>query len=171
MPDEVTEQWKSFCISQSQYILKFAKCHEKSCCKFRTNFYTYFPQMFLTSSIPIINTTDRLSPEKGDFGTLFEALYFQKFSTECFNQFCLLLQRKDRNGKTTLEKRTCWKCRKYHSTIKAMNQHKQYCDGAHQSGSSDNSNHDDNDVDDDNEENYLEVEFVGDDEVYEIVYL
>ena len=90
MPDQVTEQWKSFHICQSQYMLKFAKCHEKSCCKFRTNFYTHFPQIFLPPSISIINTTDGLSvsPEKGDFGTLFEALYFQKFSTECFDQFC-----------------------------------------------------------------------------------
>ena len=52
-----------------------------------------------------------------------------------------------------------------------MKQHKRYCDGAHQIDLSDNSNHDDDDVDDDNEENYVEVEFVGDDEVYEIVYL
>ena len=41
--NEVTEQWKSIHIRQSQYMLQFAKCREKSCCKFRTNFYTYFP--------------------------------------------------------------------------------------------------------------------------------
>ena len=52
-----------------------------------------------------------------------------------------------------------------------MKQHKRYCDGAHQSDLSENSNHGDDDVDDDNEENYVEVEFVGDDELYEIVYL
>ena len=106
MPDQVTEQWKSFHISQSQYMLKFTKCHEKSCCKLRTNFYTHFPQMFLPPSISIINTTDGLSfsPEKGHFGTLFEALYFQKFLTECFDQFCPLLQKRDKNGKTTLRK-------------------------------------------------------------------
>ena len=51
-----------------------------------------------------------------------------------------------------------------------MNQHKRYCDGAQQSDSSDESDHDDDD-DDNDEENYIEVEFVGDDEVYEIVYL
>ena len=49
-----------------------------------------------------------------------------------------------------------------------MNQHKQDCDGAQQSDSSDESDHHD---DDNDEENYVEVEFVGDDEVYEIVYL
>ena len=130
--DEVTEQWKSVHIRQSQYMLQFAKCREKSCCKFRTNFYTYFPQRFLPPPIPVTNPTDGLSvsPEKGYFRSLFQALYFQKFSTECFDQFCPSLQKRDKNGKTTLKKRTCWKCPKYHSTIKAMRQHKWYCDRA-----------------------------------------
>ena len=45
-----------------------------------------------------------------------------------------------------------------------MKQDKRYCDGAHQIDLSDNSKHDDDGVDDDNEENYVEVEFVVDDE-------
>ena len=51
-----------------------------------------------------------------------------------------------------------------------MRQHKWYCDGAQESNSSDKSNHDDDDRDEDGEENYVKFEFVGDDEVYEIVY-
>ena len=51
-----------------------------------------------------------------------------------------------------------------------MRQHKRYCDGAQESNSSDKSNHDDDDGDEDGEENYVKFEFVGDDEVYEIVY-
>ena len=173
VPDEVTDQWKIVHIRQSQYMLQFARCREKSCCKFRTNFYTYFPQRFLPPPIPITNTTDGLSvsPEKRYFGSLFQAIYFQKFSTECFDQFCPSLQKRDKNGITTLKKRTCWKCRKYHSTIKAMNQYERYCDGAQESDSSDESDHDDDYGDDDDKENYVEVEFVGDDEVYETVYL
>ena len=62
--------------------------------------------MFLPPSISIINTTDGLSvsPEKGDFGTLFEALYFQKFSTEYFYQFCPLFKRETEMEKQHLEK-------------------------------------------------------------------
>ena len=89
------------------HIFEFAKFYTRE--NFRTNFYTYFTQRFLPPPIPITNTTDGLSvsPEKGHFGSLFQALCFQKFSMECFDHFCPLLHKRDRNGKTTLEKRTC----------------------------------------------------------------
>ena len=51
-----------------------------------------------------------------------------------------------------------------------MKQHKRYCVGVYQSDSTDDSNHDHDDVDNDNEKKDVEVEFVGDDEVFEIVY-
>ena len=85
--DEVTEQWKSVHIRQSQYMLQFAKCREKSCCKFRTNFYTYFPQRFLPPPIPVTNPTDGLSvsPEKG----YFFAPYFKHSTFKSFQQNAL----------------------------------------------------------------------------------
>ena len=51
-----------------------------------------------------------------------------------------------------------------------MKQHNWYCVGEHQSDSTDDSNHDHDDVDNDNEKKDVEVEFVSDDEVFEIVY-
>ena len=72
--------------------------------------------------------------------------------------------------KQHLRKNLLEECCNYHSTIKAMKQHKRYCVGVYQSDSTDDSNHDHDDVDNDNEKKDVEVEFVGDDEVFEIVY-
>ena len=45
------------------------------------------------------------------------------------DKFCPALQKVYKKGKNTIQKCTCWKCGKNHSTIKAINSHKRTCDG------------------------------------------
>ena len=82
--------------------------------------------------------------------------------------------RKGKKGKTVIERRTSWG--KYQSTFKAMTAHKRLCDGGGAGIDIDDDDDESDDDDDDDEEeeadeNYVEVEFVDDDEVYEVVYL
>ena len=58
-------------------------------------------------------------------------------------------------------KRIWWKCRKNHSTIEAMNSHKRKCDG-YEDGSDDEEPKEDEHKDKENEEDYIEVELIGD---------
>ena len=66
----------------------------------------------------------------------------------------------DKKLRSTIQKRTC-KSGKYHSTIKVTSSHKKRCDGYEDE--SDNEKPDE-DEDEENEENYIEVEFIRDDE-------
>ena len=61
------------------------------------------------------------------FSSLFQVIFLGKYADKCFDKFCPSLQKVDKNGKCTIQKRTCWKCGKYHSTIKAMKMHKRTC--------------------------------------------
>ena len=57
------------------------------------------------------------------------AIFLPKYADTCFVKFTPSLQDVDKKGKSTIQKSTCWKCGKYHSTTKAMNSHKRTCDG------------------------------------------
>ena len=82
------------------------------------------------------------------------------FSEICGQKFCPSLQKVDKKLRSTIQKRTC-KSGKYHSTIKVTSSHKKRCDGYEDE--SDNEKPDE-DEDEENEENYIEVEFIRDDE-------
>ena len=158
-------------------MMQIVKCKDKSCCQFRTNYLDFFPNRFLPPPVPLKSTIDGLSIAEGKFGSLFQAIFLAKHANKCFDKFCPSLQKRDKKGKTVIERRTCWKCGKYHSTIKAMTAHKRICDSGVGAGidiDDDDDESDDDDDDDEEEEadeDYVEVEFVGDDEVYEVVYL
>ena len=141
-------------------MLQIAKCIDQSCCKFRTNYLTYFSEIFLLSPVPLKSTVD---------GSLFQAIFLAKYADKCFDKLCTSLQKVDKKGKSTIQKRTCWKCDKYHSTIKVMNSHKRRCDG-YADKSDDEVLQEDEDEDKENEEDHIEVEFTGDDEAYEVIY-
>ena len=95
-----------------------------------------------------------------------------KYADNCFDKFCPSLQKVDKNGKSTIQKRTCWKCGKYHSTIKAMKMHKRTCEGESDDGESEERE------DGENEEDYAQIQFIddndvdiiGDNEAFEIIY-
>ena len=84
--------------------------------------------------------------------------------------FVPLCRRRKKKGKSTIQKRTCWKCGKYHSTIKAMNSHKRTCDEDEDEGDDEEPKEGEGE-DEENEVDYIEVEFTGDDETYEVIYL
>ncbi|MCP3850961.1 MAG: hypothetical protein GY694_12095 [Gammaproteobacteria bacterium] len=52
--DELSEEWKSVHVLQSQYMLQIVKCLDVSCCSsFRTNYPQFFPDRFLPSPVPL----------------------------------------------------------------------------------------------------------------------
>ena len=130
---------------------QIAKCNDQSCCKFRTNYLTYFLERFLPPPVLLKSTVDGLEISEAKFGSFFQAIFLVKYADKCFDKFCPSLQKVDKKGKSTIQKRTCWKFGKYHLTIKAMDSHKS----------------DQEDEDEENVEDYIEVEFIGDDETYE----
>ena len=48
-------------------------------------------------------------------------------SDRCFDKFCPSLQKTDKNNLTIIQKRTCSRCGRYHSTIKSMKSHQTTC--------------------------------------------
>ena len=109
-------------------MLQIVQCNDQSCCKFHTNYLTYFPERFLPPSKPLKSMVDGLEISEGMFGSLFWAIFWVKYVDKCFDKFCPSLQKVSKKGKSTIKRGTCWKCGKYHSTIKAMNSHKRRCD-------------------------------------------
>ena len=105
-------------------MLQIIKCSDQSCCKFCTNYLTYFPERFFLPPVPLNSTVDGLEISEGIFGSLFQAIFLAKYADKCFTKFCPFLQKVDKKRKSTIQKRTCWKCGKYHSTIKIMNSQK-----------------------------------------------
>ena len=77
--------------------------------------------------MPLKATVDGLEISVGMFGSLFQAIFLLKYVDKCFNKFCPSLQKMEK-WKSTIQKRTCCKCGKYHSTIMTMNSHKRTCD-------------------------------------------
>ena len=73
-----SERWKRVHVQQSQYILKIVKCNDPSCCKFCTNYITYFPERFLPPIVPLKSTVDGLRISEGKFGSLFQAIFFSE---------------------------------------------------------------------------------------------
>ena len=58
------------------------------------------------------------------FGSLFQAMHVNRIvKTDCFDQHCPSLNQPDAKRMTKLQKRTCSRCGKYHSTIKHKNAH------------------------------------------------
>ena len=94
---------------------------------FQRYFKRYFPNIFLPTAVPLKSTVDGLSITDGNFGSLFQAIFLAKHANKCFDKFFSSLQKMDKKGKTVIERRTCWKWGKYHSTIKAMTAHKRLC--------------------------------------------
>ena len=75
-----TEAWKNVHVQQSQYMLQIVKCTDQSCCKFRTNYLTYFPERFLPPPVPLKCTVDGLEISEGKFGSLFQAIVLSLFA-------------------------------------------------------------------------------------------
>ena len=92
----VSEERKSKHVMQSQYMLQIVKCKDKSCCKFRTNYLTYFPQRFFPPPVPLKSTTDGVEVSEGRFGYPFQAIVLSKYANRCFNKFCPSLQKVDK---------------------------------------------------------------------------
>ena len=71
--------------------------------------------------------------------------------------------------------KNCWKCGKYHSTIKAKKMHKRTC--VEYEGESDDGESEERE-DEENEEEYAQIQFIGDNDVdiigdneaFEIIY-
>ena len=101
--------------------------------------------------------------------SLFQAIFLAKYAEKCFDKFCPFWQKVDKKGNCTIQKRTCWKYGKYHSTIKAMNSHKRRCDGYEDE--SDNEQPEEDENEDVENEDQIEVEFIGDNEAYEVISL
>ena len=153
-------------------MLQIVKCNDQSCCKFRTNCLTYFPERFLPPPVPLKSTIDGLEISEGKFGWLFQAIFLAKYAEKWFGKFCPSLQKVDKKGKSTIQKRTNWKCGKYHSTIKAVNSHNRTCDGYEYKSDDEESEEDeDEDEDEENKEYCTEAEFIGGNEAYELIYL
>ena len=110
-------------------MLQIVKCNDQSCCKFHTNYLTYFPERFLLPSKPLKSMVDGLEISEGMFGSLSRAIFWAKYVDKCFDKFCPSLRKVGKKEKSTIKKGTCWKCGKYYSTIKVMNSHKRRCDG------------------------------------------
>ncbi|KAK3737710.1 hypothetical protein RRG08_023108 [Elysia crispata] len=128
--DDLNEKWKSDHVLQSQYMCQIVKCLDTSCCRpFRTNYAVYFPDRFLPPPVPIKACAEGLKVEKsGHFGSMFQALHINRIvKTDCFDQHCPSLNQPDAKGMTKLQKRTCSRCGKYHSTIKHKNAHMRVC--------------------------------------------
>ena len=89
----------------------------------------YFPDHFLPPQVPIKACAEGLKVEKsGHFGSLFQALHINRIvKTDCFDQHCPSLNQPDAKGMTKLQKITCSRCGKYHSTIKHKNAHMRVC--------------------------------------------
>ena len=102
-----TEAWKNVYVQQSQYMLQIVKCTDQRCCNFRTNYLTYCPERFLAPPVPLKCTVDGLEISGGKFGSLFQAIFWGKYADKCFDKFCPSLQKVDKNGKSTIQKRTC----------------------------------------------------------------
>ena len=79
-----TEAWKNVPVQQSQYMLQIVKCPDQRCCKFRTNYLTYFPERFLPPPVPLKCTVDGLEISEGIFGSLFQAICLRKYADKCF---------------------------------------------------------------------------------------
>ena len=71
--------------------------------------------------------------------------------TIALTRFVPLCRRCTKKGKSTIQKRTRWKCGKYHSTIKARNSDKITCNG-YEDGSVDEESEEDEDGDEENED-------------------
>ena len=100
----------------------------------------------------------------------FSSHILAKYEDKCFDKFCPSLQEVDKKGRDTIKKRTCWKCSEYHPTIKAMNSHKRTCD-EYEDESDDEESEENEDEDEENIEDHIEVELIGDDGAYEVIYL
>ena len=80
-------------------------------------------------------------------------MFLAKNASKCFDKFCPSLLKVEKKGKTVIERRTCTKCGKYHSTIKAMTAHKRLCEGSFDEG-------EDESMDEDDKEDEEEADFV-----------
>ena len=54
-------------MKQSRYMQQIVKCNDQSCCKFCTNYLTYFPERFFQPSVPLKSTNDGLEISEGNF--------------------------------------------------------------------------------------------------------
>ena len=117
--------------------------------------------------MPLKSRVDGSAISEGLFGS---SHFLGKYAEKCFEKFCSSLKKVDKKGKKTLQKRTYWKCGKYHLTIKAMNSHKRTCDGCEDERDNEEPQKDKGE-DEKNEEDSNEVEFIGEDESYEVIYL
>ena len=101
------------------------------------------------------------------------------FSTHLFSEICgqMLWQVLSpfcrmwtKRGKALSKKRTFWKCGKYHSFIQAINSHKRACEEC-EDESDDEESRKNEDEDEENKGGHIEVEFIGDEKVYEGICL
>ena len=91
-----SKRWKRIHEQQSQYMLQIVKWNDQSCCKFRTNYLTYFPEIFLPPPLPLKSTVDGLEISEGIFGSIFQAIFLAKHAEKCFDKFCPSLQKTEK---------------------------------------------------------------------------
>ena len=85
-----SERWKRVHVQQSQYMLQIVKCNDQSCCKLRTNYFTYFPERFLLPPVPLKSwKLDSL----GMFGSFFQAIFLANYADKWFEFFLPLCRR------------------------------------------------------------------------------
>lgn len=75
-----------------------------------------------------------------------------------------------KRGKALSKKRTFWKCGKYHSFIQAINSHLRACEEC-EDESDDEESRKNEDEDEENKGGHIEVEFMGDEKVFEGICL
>ena len=83
-----SERRKRVHVQQSQYMLQIIKCNDQSCCKFLTNYRTYFLERFLPPPVPLKSMVDGLEISELKFGSLFQAIFLAKYAYKCFDKFC-----------------------------------------------------------------------------------
>ena len=94
-----SERWKRVHVQELQYMLQIVKFNDQRCCKFRTNYLTYFPERFLSSPVPLKSTVDGLEIQEGKFGSLFQVILLGKYADKSFVKFCSSLQKVGKKGK------------------------------------------------------------------------
>ena len=138
---EVTPKFKSRHVLETQYMVCYLKCDDRSCCtKFRTSVDIFFPNRRIPALIPIKRTISgpvslKLEPEvyksKLEFLSPFERILMEDrlVPEELKNKYgkyvpydCYLPTCQDK-----VENRTCKVCYKYHATIKSLKTHMKVC--------------------------------------------
>ena len=102
-----SERWKRVHVQQSWYMLQIAKCNDQCCCKFHTNYLTYFSERFLPPSMPLKATVDGLEIFEEKFRSLFQSIFLAEYADKCFDKFFPSWKTVRKKGKSTMKLFAC----------------------------------------------------------------